>query len=294
MKIKLIVFNLFLYKFVNVTLKVTKYLTNTRWLFIMKHNMSLAILKNIGLTDKEADIYELLLRLGELPPTTITKELKLKRPTVYKSLYALEKKGLVSKIDTKKIHFRPEPPTQLLAVFQEQEKDHKRIQEDIRLLIPSLTASYLLSVERPVVSTFGGFSGLKTIYEDTIRENKEIKAVLQTGEVDEEMFVWLTKVYAKKRAKSKIKAKVIISSGKWSENYIRQDKKELRQTLKVPADIFPFKHEIDIYGDKIAFINYKKNEKLMGVVINHPQIARTMEAWFDLAWFGAEKFQKEG
>lgn len=256
--------------------------------------MSLTILKNIGLTDKEADIYELLLRRGELPAVIIIKELKLKRPTVYKSLYELESKGLVTKRDiAKKIHFRPEPPTQLLTYLGQREKDHERVQEDIRSLIPELTASYLLSVERPVVSTFEGFKGLKDIYEDTLREGKEIKAVLQTGEVDEEMFNWLTGTYVKRRVKNKIKAKVIVASGKWSESYSKLAEKELRETLLVPSDTFPFKHEVDIYGDKVAFLNYKKGEKLMGVVINHPQIARTMEALFDLAWFGARGLQRK-
>jgi hypothetical protein len=49
---------------------------------------------------------------------------------------------------------------------------------------------------------------------------------------------------------------------------------------------------VDIYGDKVAFINYKKGEALIGVVINHPQIAETMRAWFELAWAGAELQQK--
>lgn len=255
--------------------------------------MSLAILKTIGLTDKETEIYDLLMQKGEVPVGVLLDNLKMKRPTVYKSLYELEKKGLVSKRDiAKKIHFRPEPPTNILTYLAQREKEHERVTEDVRSLIPQLTSSYILAVEKPVVSTFEGIKGLKEIYEDTLRERKEILAVLQTGEVDEEMFKWLTTTYAKKRAKLKIKAKVIVASGKWSESYQSKNEKEYRETVLVPSNTFPFRHEVDVYGNKVAFINYKKGEKLIGVVINHPQIAETMRAILNLGWIGAAEIQK--
>lgn len=251
--------------------------------------MSLPVLESIGLKKKEADLYDLLLRLGEVPANEIINQLHLKRATAYKLLYALEEKGLITKRDHKKIiHFKPEPPTQLLQFADKQKENYERARDDIRHLIPQLTSSYILAVEKPVVSTFEGLKGLQEIYEDTLREGKEIYAVLQTAEVEPEIYEWLTNVYAKKRAKAGIHANVIVASGKWSEEYRQQDAEENRTTILVPKDLFPFKHEVDIYGDKVAFINYKKGEALIGVVLTHPQIAQTMKAWFDLAWKGAE------
>lgn len=255
--------------------------------------MSPTLWEQLGLTTKEADIYELLLRRGETEVSPIIDELKLKRATVYKSLYALEKKRLVTKRDiNKKIRFRPEPPTQLLSYAESQVKAQERAKDDLRTLIPQLTSAYLLAVEKPVVSTFEGIKGLQEIYEDTLREGKEIRAVLQTAEVDPTMYEWLTTIYVKKRAKLGIEAKVIVSSGKWSQEYTKKDEKEHRTTITVPSTLFPVRHEVDVYGDKVAFINYKKGEALIGVVITHPQVAQTMRAWFDLAWVGAEQANK--
>lgn len=255
--------------------------------------MSLDFLETIGLSKKEADLYDLLLRLGEVPAGEIIEKMHLKRATAYKLLYALEEKGLISKRDKGKIiHFRPEPPAALLNFAENHIKSVERIRSDIRALIPQMTSSYVLSVERPVVSTFEGVEGLKKIYEDTLREKKEIYAVLQTAEVDPTLYEWLTKIYAKKRTRAGIHANVIVASGKWSGEYQENDEKENRTTILVPQETFPFKHEVDIYGDKVAFMNYKKGESLIGVVITHPQIAATMKAWFDLAWVGAGTLNK--
>lgn len=252
--------------------------------------MSLPFLENIGLTKKEANLYEILLRLGEVPASQIIKESKLKRATAYKVLFSLEKRGLVSKKDIeKKIHFRPEPPAQLMALAERQYQSLERAKDSLKMIIPQLTSSYVLAVEKPIVSTFEGIGGLKEIYEDMLREGKTIYAILQTAEVNDELYKWLTTSFVKKRAKLKISAKVIIASGKYSQEYIRKNKKELRETILVPSKKFPFKHEVDIYGDKVSFINYKKGEALIGVVIKNQSVAQTMKAWFDLAWEGAEK-----
>lgn len=253
--------------------------------------MSLPVLETIGLTQKESQIYELLLQKGEMIGGEIIAQTGLKRATVYKSLYTLEEKGLISKQDIhKKIHFKPEAPNRLMTLAEEQIRIKERAQSDIRTLLPDLMSSFILAVEKPIVSTFEGVKGLQEIYEDTLREKKPIYAVLTTAEVEATMFKWLTTVYTKKRAKAGIHAHVIASTGTWAREYAKKDEKEARSTILVPSAEFPFKHEVDIYGDKVAFINYKKSNALIGVVINHPQIAQTMKAWFDLAWYGAARY----
>lgn len=253
--------------------------------------MSLPILTRIGLTQKESEIYELLLQKGEMIGGDIIAITGLKRATVYKSLYSLEEKGLVTTQDIhKKIHFKPEPPDKLLALAEQQIRAQERAKGDIQTIMPDLMSSFVLAVEKPVVSTFEGIKGIKEIYEDTLRIGKPVYAVLTTAEVEPHLFKWLTSVYTKKRAKAGIHAHVIASTGSWAREYAKKDEKEARSTVIVPSSVFPFTHEVDIYGDKVAFINFKKGDALIGVVINHPQIAQTMKAWFDLAWYGATRY----
>lgn len=250
--------------------------------------MNQAILQTLGLTSNEAKIYELLLKIGEVEAQIVIEQTGLKRPTAYKALYSLEDKGLVGKRDIgKTLHFKPEPPTSLLTLAEDRYNELERARRDVRSLLPQLNSAYILAVEKPVVSTFEGVEGLVKIYEDTLREKQPIYAALQAEHLHPELYQWLESVYVKRRVKLGIPATVIVASSKASEKYVSKDARNLRTTRTVSHEVFPFAHEVDIYGNKIAFINYKKDEALIGVVIDHPRIAQTMKAFFDLAWIGA-------
>lgn len=242
-------------------------------------------LTSLGLSSTEASLYEVLLRLGEAPASEIIQSSGMKRPTVYKALYSLEKKGLVSQQDVKKkIHFRPASPTLLLEQAETRYREASQARSMLQTVMPTLLSAYTLSVERPVVQVYEGVEGLKKVYLDNIEEGQPLYSFLQTAEVDPELFAWLTATYVKKRAQAKIHAKVIVATGDWSKNYISRDVEEYRTTKVIDSHKFPFQHEVIIYGNKVAFIHFKKGDPLIGIIINHPAIATTMRAIFDLAW----------
>lgn len=241
------------------------------------------------LTEKESTLYSLLLQHGELPVHSIISLSRLKRPTAYKALYELEKKGLAQhRTHHKKIHFRPASPTELSQLMKQKYDQAHAEQLELQSLLPQLTQLFLTSVEKPVVSTFQGVDGLKHIYEDTLKVGQPIYAALTTDDVEPELFKWITRTYTKKRIQANIPVHVLVASGGWAEEYVKRDTKELRETRLVPKSTFPFQHEIDIYGDKVAFINFRKGGSLVGIVIHHPQIARSMQALWSLAWQGAK------
>lgn len=248
-------------------------------------NMSLTFLNNIGLNNTECDIYELLVKTGEVPVSKLIELSKLKRPTIYKALQTLEKKGLVLKRDIhKKIHISPESPAKLQQLADEKFEQIKQVRENLNSLIPGLALSYTNSTERPIVKIFEGISGLKKIYEDLLVDSKPVSAILQAATVEPELYNWLTTKFVKKRVRAKIHVKAIVASSRASKLYLQNSPKEYRIAKQVDSGQFPFQHEIDIYGDKVAVINYKKDEPLIGLIIQHPQIALTMKAWFDLTW----------
>ena len=254
--------------------------------------MSLSFLQTMGLTKNEIELYELLVKIGESPVSVITREISLKRPTIYKSLSTLEKKGLITKRDiSKKIHFRPESPEKLLALADEQYKNLDRMRTNLQAILPMLGSEFILSTEKPVVKIYEGREGIKDIYKDTLIEGKTIYAVESLENFDPEVWKWANEYYMKERPKRNIHTKVIISSGRRAKLHRTRDLIHFRITKEVPERNFPFQLEVDIYGDKVAFINYR-TDHLLGIVVKHPLIAQTMKAWFDLAWEGAEKYSK--
>lgn len=256
--------------------------------------LSLPFLQSFGLTENEISLYELLLKLGESPASTIISEAKLKRPTVYKTLYSLEKKGLVEQKKTKtKIHFSPLPPTVLSTLAESQYQELDRARENLQTALPTLLSQYTTAADKPIVRVYEGINGIKEIYKDTLKENQTIYAVARIETLETELHTWLQNTYVKQRAKQKIHAKVIIASDKVSKQFMERDINEFRTTIAVPGSQFPFEHEVNIYGDKVAFINNHKDAPLLGLIITNPLIAKTMKAWFDLAWLGAESTGKD-
>lgn len=230
--------------------------------------------------------------MGEVPAQIILRQTKLKRPTVYKSLYSLAKKGLITKHDiNRKIHFRPESPTKLLELAESQYKELDRAKENLQSALPILGSEYIQSTEKPVVRLYEGREGIKDIYKDTLKPGATIYAVENIEEFDDEIWQWANEYYMKKRPKMNVHTKVIISSGRRAKTHRTRDVIHFRATKEVPADKFPFQLEVDVYEDKVAFINYR-TEHLLGIVVKHPLIAETMKAWFDLAWQGANNYSK--
>src|SRR5581483_9162757 len=176
--------------------------------------MSLNYLQTIGLSKSEANLYELLLRLGEVPASVVVRESKLKKPTVYKHLYELEEKGLVTSKDIEnKIHFKPEPPTKLIELTQQHYETLDRTLGSLQTAIPHLSQLYLHSTEKPIVRTYEGFEGIKEIYKDTLKVGKTIYALLKPEDFDPDVWEWGHKYYIPARARRKIHAQVIVGSG---------------------------------------------------------------------------------
>jgi len=143
------------------------------------------------------------------------------------------------------------------------------------------------------IQRFEGVEGLKKIYKQTLKDKKPIFALTAViPDINPDLLKWLEKTYIKKRVENKIFVKAISPKTKNSEKYIKADKKCYRKTLLIPQDKFPITIEINVFGDKVGLISYKKKE-LIGTIIESKEIAKTMRVFFDLAWERAQEYQKE-
>lgn len=255
--------------------------------------MALPFLQTLGLTQNEADLYELLVRRGELPAWKILQEIELPRATAYKSLYSLEKKGLVTKRDVgKTLHFRPEPPTKILELAESQYKALDRARKDAQSFLPELISQYTFSIEKPIVRSFGGVDGIKKAHLEILAEKKDIRAYVAINEEldDTQLNDFWPKYYAIRR-RDKIFARVITPATKPAFGYKKLDKKEYRETRLVPAGKFPFTIEKNIVGNKVAFFSHEAG-KLVATIIENKAIAEAEVAAFELAWEKAGEYDK--
>lgn len=251
------------------------------------------VLNRAGLSEKEAFVYEALLKNGRLGVLELLREVPYKRGDLYNILYSLRDKGVVEQtIVDKKIKFQPMDPHRLKEYIVDQEQKFREADSLIDSIMPGLSEMFKMTTERPIVRVFEGVSGIKEIYEDTLKVGKPILAFLEASEADPKVWKWLRDRYVGERVKRNISAKVIVSSlevDNKGKEYLLRDSKELRETRVVDKKIFPSKLEIQIYGSKVSFANYNKGDALVGVIIDNVNVSESMRGLFELAWRGAGK-----
>ncbi len=243
------------------------------------------VLITLGLSAEEAEIYQSLLNHGPQTATGLGKTTKVKRTYVYRIVRGLISKGFVSQ--SKKAHttvFSPNSPDLLLDLSQTRKQNLEQTQQTLENILPALKQKYRLVETKPVITYYEGVEGIKKVYLDTINEGKEILALVETSEVTQEIYDWVTTTYAKMRIKNNIGVKAIVASGSKTQTYVRLNKKELRETKVIPNNKYPIEEEINIYGDKLAIISHRKKTKPLGIIIDNAEIARTFRSWFHLTW----------
>jgi sugar-specific transcriptional regulator TrmB len=236
------------------------------------------ILKKFGFSENEIKVYLASLEMGPASAQDIAKKAGLKRTTTYSVLAYLVSRGVVGKTIVKnKTRFVAEPPEKLLNLIGE-------IKENISKVMPQLEAIYNKNEIKPKITFFEGENAIHNVYEDTLKEKPQ------------EILEWNTNAfferfpkdynYIEKRTALGIKARRIAGKGSlWDTAHKNLDQKELAETLIVSKEIFDPKIEVNIYSNKVAFMNYAEN---MSVIIESKAIADAMRQAYELSWKGAK------
>lgn len=237
------------------------------------------LLTKLGFSQNESKIYLAALESGLSSAQDIASRAGIKRTTGYSVLSYLVNRGIVGKSKIKgKTRFLAEPPERLLTLINELEKG-------IKQALPELSAIYNKNETKPKITFYEGDSAIQNIYEDTLKEKPE------------EILEWNTNAYfegqadvdphyIQKRVSLNIKARRIAGKGsKWDSKHRYLDAKELSQTTIVPKELFDPKIEVNIYNNKVAFLNYAEN---MSVIIESKPIAEAMRQAYELSWKGAK------
>lgn len=243
------------------------------------------IYRQIGLSKEESEIYQSLLENGALSASELAKTTSVKRTYIYTLVQDLVRKGLVIQEKRGRVTtFVAQSPDKLLELTESRKNALEQTRQALENVLPSLKSLYTVSGSKPIMTYFEGLEGIKKVYLDTLKEGKDIDALVETSKVEPEVYAWLTREYAPRRVKMGINVRAIVASGVKTEKYVRLNEAELRETRQVESKDYPFEHEINIYGSKLAIINHRKGYPLLGLIIDHPVVAKTFQSWFELTW----------
>ena len=235
------------------------------------------------ITKKEERVLGALYKLGDSPISKIAKETLLNRTALYHTIEELLKKGLVTKITKESgAYFQP-------ISLADYKTWAKRQIEDV-----SIQTEYLenwLSTQKKELPTlhsdikyFEGIEGVKNLYADSWRDNKDktIYAITDYDKAYKTLNDYFEKEYFPDRVSHGVSVRSLLPksiSGKKDLSRAKELMREMR-FLNIFKDLGI---EINIYGSKISIITFDE-KKPSGVIIKNEIIAKAFKDIFKYLW----------
>lgn len=242
------------------------------------------ILKNIGLTPKEAKVYLAALELGPSPASDIALRAKVNRVSAYDILEKLIKRGFINSYSQKRIrYFSATEPDILRQDIRKKYLDFKEALPDLRRLHGS---TYI-----PRIRYYEGLDGVKRVYADTLTAKTEIFNYADSKSI-REFWPNYDQEYVDERVKRRIYLRGIAPLDEYGKKVAAENEKKHREIRLVPAGPYAFANEINIYDDKVSIVSFGKNE-VVGIIIESSEIANTQRAIFMMAWEFAGTIQAD-
>lgn len=164
------------------------------------------ILEQIGLTEKEANIY--LIGLSSMRPTAqfFSKKCNIKRSSVYDIIGSLTQKGLVTKcIEGKTTYFRMLPPEELIDYLERNKREYNNSIEEkkhmLREHLVELQSFKNIHTTKPKVRFFEGELGMREAYEDTLNSHDEILAFANVEVIHNTLPYFFPEYYKRRKNK---------------------------------------------------------------------------------------------
>lgn len=247
-------------------------------------------LVEFGLSDKEANVYLVLLELEIATVSEIADSANVNRSSTYVVLESLKEKGLVSISEDKNIQrYVAVSPDMLLFEAQNKAQKAVDVKNNISDIVPELKALHKDTKQKPIVKVFEGKQGLINAFEDTLKSKEKVMRVASSVENLVKALPEYFPTYVQKRIKLGIKMYGIHPDDKTARSMISLSPKFDKAVLISPKK-YKFPADMAIYDNKIAYMSLEKGGIAVG--IESKEMADVMKSVFDLAYKEAERLNK--
>ena len=241
-------------------------------------------LQQLGLNEKQAKVYEILLNFGKAGIKDILQKTPYKRGDLYNILYSLQDKGLIAekKGNNKKI-FILENPNHLNEMIEAQERQLKENKEILETILPDFKINYNTVFDKPGVKYLEGINGFKKIYQDILKTKKNLRIFSSPHDKTNTEMEKIIERNIDKQKQAGITTQVFVSN-----EYIKSKKQlEKLKNQGIEARIIPDQSlavpsQIVIYGDKVALTSLKN--ELITTLIENKNISQAWKMIFDYIW----------
>ncbi|MBI4049405.1 MAG: hypothetical protein HY395_01135 [Candidatus Doudnabacteria bacterium] len=241
-----------------------------------------ALLKEIGLTDKEIAVYFSLIELGPSPVRTVALQAKINRGTTYDILKKLLDEGLASYFDkTNHQYFVAARPEKIVSLIKQRQEQLEGLKKRAQDSLPELQLMFEKRGGKPIVRFHEGIEGIRTILEDVLltmeKQNDKTYFVYSSADIRGNVYQAM-KDFSERRIKKNILVKTI-SLGEGGQlvglderKWMPANKKDLKATYEL------------IYGGKVAHISLDNASNPVGIIIQNQEIYETQKMIFEFNW----------
>ncbi len=228
-------------------------------------------LQSLGLTKGEARVYLALLKKGSALAGRVTKETGIHRRTVYDALERLIEKGMVSYIIVNnKRYFEAINPERLVDIFKEKEETFMHALEELK-------SFYKSTKEKKETLFFRGKQSLKSVFDDQLKEGKEIWMIGKCPPANEILKFYFPR-YNAKRIKNNIKLKILYDEETKKQNIKDTPLTEIRFIESPnPSPMYTY-----IYGNNVSIVIWSHDP--IAILIRQKEIAEGFRNYFNLLW----------
>lgn len=243
------------------------------------------LLRQLGLNEKEAKIYVLLLTEGALTAAAIAKKTSETRTNIYMILERLTVENLVITDDMHAVRrFRPADPTTLKTRLLDEQQQYRQKQAAFQAALPELSSLFNLSQHRPGITYFEGLKGFKTLLEDNSRTRGSIDIIgSDIAPNNKEAWEILQKALAKRKARG-IPSRLIFHEAAMNWPHISSFPKKGMDVRFWGRE--PLEGEVVLYDNKIAFTVYQPT--LIVAVMTNDILTQTFKTIFEQIWESAK------
>lgn len=234
-----------------------------------------------GLSVREAEVYEALLKKGQATANEVAKASSIERTVAYNTLNKLLEKGFVSYINKeKKRYYFTTSPDNLLLGCREKQKIIESLIEKIKTITPIPEA-------KPLIQIFEGKEGIKALYEIALQyKNTTFYSMGVTGKSLDILGLSFRNI-AERVKKNKIKLKIIANPEAKGHRFTKEKIVETRYALR------KYKSAVttSIFRDYVVL---NLTEKPVMVMIHSKEMATAYTRYFSILWNNAtEKIENK-
>lgn len=238
------------------------------------------LLREIGLSQNEARVYETLLQIGESSVQEISLKSKIHRRNVYDSISKLVEKGLASEVFIKgERHFKTINPRRLLEIIKEKE-------EKLEKVLPEMQKEFEFIEEKEEAYFYKGIEGFKNYLQDILSTKETVYFIgAKAFWLDDRLKHFLPR-FQRERKKLGIKFMHLF------DYEVKKQKPEILKLVDESYKFLPKKYSsltaVDVFGSYVVtFVGVKPGEldkEPIQFVMKSQKLADGYRKFFQFMW----------